>query len=533
MNTHAEKSPENNTSSAAANTSKQIGKPALQLADNRANAIAQKKMQENISKSSRVLQTKSKAPGNNPVAQLVRKEYKGINGLTHLVQMTAEGRLYTGDQWQENEREEVKSGDLLEVDMDTAVRSHRGIHQQSNWRADSRNDQPHLWVLALSLNHRPLGKDRYVRYEMLKDGYEPIPKKMHSIWVQGDYQQNPEAMEGLKARQDEHLQGWVNMIWLYDTGRGPHGFDPSLQKKTIQVDSHGFVEVYERSFIDEMRAWKESGKMPKWVDAWMRILEVLRAKKSYITMSDLMRMIILYYEGGVYMDVKIKVNPGHADFKNKPMLLINTANFYAHENWAIMANAGCTMIEEIMIQALHQFPSIEELQQYPENYQQGKGVEGKMHVELHERRGVWNVIEKYRNDHSYRTSLGLTNPRPVNSWAQAYDDRPADVIRKEKEEFRRQDIEKCRRELMIKEREKRTLTDQLAFSKNPSLWSRLGITEEMIKELPKAIENVTRQIEMLQMELDHLEHAPIDDDGNGGMSPEELEAQLALLDSLH
>jgi hypothetical protein len=348
--------------------------------------------------------------------------------------------------------------------------------------------------------------------------------------VQGDYQQNPEAMEGLKARQDEHLEGWVNIIWLYDTGRQSHGFAPQLQKKPVKIDTGGFVEVFERSFVDEMNTWKKSGNMPEWVNAWLPILQVLRHKKSFITMSDIMRMIILYYEGGVYMDVKIKVNPGHADFKSKPMLLINTANFYSAENWAIMANAGCRMIEEIMIQALHQFPGPGRLNEYPENYQREQGVEGKMHVELHERKGVWNIIEKYRTKHSYRIPLALTNPRPINSWANAYDDRHKDVIRKEQEQFRLESINECQRKLAQKERERSQLEEEFRYAKFENLWPSLRLTKEIVAALPGTIRNLSDGIDLLKAELHYLQNSGIDDEQSSDNT--NFEAQLAALNSL-
>lgn len=107
-----------------------------------------------------------KTEGN--VAQLVQIEPKGINGLTHLVEMTAGGHIYNED-WSENEREEVRYGDLLQVDLDNAWYSRRGINQETNWQRDKTGEQTHLWVEAKSLNASQLGADRYVRNEMLID----------------------------------------------------------------------------------------------------------------------------------------------------------------------------------------------------------------------------------------------------------------------------------------------------------------------------------------------------------------------------
>jgi hypothetical protein len=280
----------------------------------------------------------------------------------------------------------------------------------------------------MKLNHKTLKeKDLFVREEMLNDGLERIPKKMHSVWVQGDYRGNKEAETGMATRQGMRSEdGWVNMMWLYNSGIGLGGFDSEVQRERLEVDTGPFREVVEKSFVDEMRAWRHKRTMPEWVENWLPILEILYEKKSYITMSDIMRMIILYYEGGVYMDVKIKVDAERTAFQSSPMLLVNTVNFYDRENWAIMANAGCRMIEEIMKQTLAQFPDAEELGRYPENYALEQGREGRMHVDLHEDRGVWNIIERVGRMDPTET-LKLTNPRVVNSWTHPYDDRPARI----------------------------------------------------------------------------------------------------------
>ncbi|GAB2579783.1 hypothetical protein GCM10027066_22600 [Dyella jejuensis] len=374
------------------------------------------------------------------VVQLVRREHKGIGGLTHLVEMTGDGHIYHDTNWAENEREEVSAGDLLLVDMDDAWLSRRGMHQEANWERDRAGEQKHLWVKAIALNHKKLGANRYVREEMLIDGHEEIPKTMHSIWVQGNYADNPEAGKGLATRQGDNMPGWVNMIWLYRNESESGGFDPGLKSKPLDVRTEGFERLLERGFVEEMERWQRRGDRPGWVAHWLPILDVLYRKKSYIAMSDIMRMIILYYEGGLYMDMKIQVDAGRASFKERPMLLINTANFYDRENWAIMANAGCRMIEAIMLAASQKFPSVEELQTYPENYQGAAGQEGSTHVALHEDKGVWNAVEKYR-EHCYELGIKLTNPRAINSWFDAYDDRAGTTEPQEKDllaSFRRE-----------------------------------------------------------------------------------------------
>jgi hypothetical protein len=236
------------------------------------------------------------------------------------------------------------------------------------------------------------------------------------------------------------------------------------------------------------------------------------------------------------MDVKIKVNPGKSDFKTRPMLLVNTVNFYAHENWALMANAGCRMIEEIMIEALRRFPTIDQLREYPENYQREKGIEGKKHVELHERLGVWNVIERFgRNE--YSETMSLTNPRTLNSWADAYDDRDPEVIRQEEKRHLQNEIDKVNRQLTEKKRDLRALEERQQFAKNPGLWQILGITEKEVKELPVKIHTLGDEITRLGMKLDQLETAlnPVEEqvleEDNDVDGDDELMKRLALLNN--
>ncbi|MFT5779240.1 MAG: hypothetical protein ACI837_002197 [Crocinitomicaceae bacterium] len=453
------------------------------------------------------------------VLQLERQEHKSINGLTHLVSMTGTGHLYNGENWLDNQGKVVQSGDVLLVDMDAAWMSRRGINQQENWQADGELRGSYRWVRVIELNHKKLDEVFYVREEMLKGAYEEIPKKMHSVWVQGDPESNEEARDGIATRQGEDLEGWVNMIWLYKTG--VRDFDRGLQSMPMKISMGKFAPLMKKSFVGEMEKWHRSGTMPDWVNRWMPILDWLMAKKSFITMSDIMRMIILYYEGGVYTDVKIKVNPAKSAFKSNPMLLINTANFYNQENWAIMANAGSRMIEDIMVQALHQFPSMDELAEYPENYQEAPGREGKMHVQLHERFGVWNIIERYRH-HSYDIDLELVNPRPINSWADAYEDRPKDVIKQEQLGFLRNDLAKLQRELDKHTRNKEQLERSLSIVPNKSYWKQFGLTQEIADALPDSIKSAQREIDFLTLRMD-LKQSEIDDLLNPPVEDEHVE----------
>lgn len=495
----------------------EMGNKALKLSPSPKSSIINQETQE----PERPLQQVSQLA---VIVQLVRIEPKGINGLTHLVKMTDKGHIYTAENWLKNERDEVKAGDRLLVDMDDAWYSHRGINQETNWERDGDGDQAHLWVRVVELNHRPVEGDLYVREEMLSEGWpgwKTAPKKMHSIWVQGDFSSNKEAMEGLQSRRGKDTEGWVDMIWLYNTGVELGDYKP----QKVDINSAKIAPLLRRSFVHEMKLWERSGDMPTWVKRWLPILDILYEKKSYITMSDLMRMIILYYEGGLYLDVKIKVNTDKALFKERPMVEVDTANFYASENWAIMAHAGSQMLEEMMIQAYHQFPKEVQLADYPPNYQEaprqdGKRREGKMHVELHERRGVWNVIDRAGRP-QFPTSLGLTNPRPLNSWSEAYEDRPPEVVKQEQIDFLNSDIDKLNRELTRRIREKEQLEEKLKASPNKSFWELLELTQKIVDELPEKIEAEQREInsiklkiEFKQMEIEHLQgdYDEVDDD---------------------
>ena len=518
-----------------------VSNPNVRFADYRPEALAQRKLQQvaNTSAQARhAVQLQELANGypigypmqiknyakhatNTPVqlqpksAQIVQRariEPKGINGLTHLVEMTEAGHIYTGEDWLANERDEVKTGDQLLVDMDDAWYSHRGIDQESNWQQDGDEKQSRLWVAVLELNHAPVGKNLYVREEILSKGWSEwtqAPKKMHSIWVQGDIRENKEAMDGIESRRGKDTEGWVDMVWLYNTGVKLDEYKPV----PMVIDSAKIAPVMTRSFFHEMANWRESKNMPEWVKNWLPILDILYEKKSFITMSDLMRMIILYCEGGVYLDVKIKVQNDKALFKECPMVKVNTANFYERENWAIMADAGCQMIQDMMVQAYKQFPKATALEEYPTNYSEearsdGKKREGKMHVDLHERLGVWNVIDRAERP-GFSTSLVLHNPRPLNSWVEAYEDRPIGVIRAEQQRQREDDLGKLDRELTNKRREKEKAEKLLGLRDTPQVWAWFELTQEMMKGFPETIEKLALKIDLLEMNLKSLQTKPL------------------------
>jgi hypothetical protein len=425
------------------------------------------------------------------IVQLKTIETKGINGLTHLVEMTKDKHIYNSKAWLENEHEEVHQGDTLKVNLDNGWYSRRGINQEINWERDASGAGEHLWLEAVELNTVQL-ENRYVRAEMLMDIQEQIPKKIHSIWVQGDYRVNPEAHAGIRTRQGNQLRDWVNIMWLYNTGAEAGGFNESLQSQRMDLNTEPFALVLEeRSFVREMEKWKSR---PEWVSKWLPILEILWAKKSYITMSDIMRMIILYYEGGMYLDVKIEISAENATFKERPMVFIDRAHFYSSENWAIMANSGCRMIEDIMEQAYNQFPSPEELLQYPVNYQpRGQGKEGKTHVSLHEDKGVWNVIERLRANESQKyplATLDLKNPRPKNSWTDAYDDRPENIIQIEKLKEREESLANIQGKInRLKETKRLDEEEQSLIDKGLGGFLKMS-KDEIRKKIAKLEENI-------------------------------------------
>lgn len=252
---------------------------------------------------------------------------------------------------------------------------------------------------------------------------EPEPTELtgryiHGIWVEGDYSQNEELTEAIKTRKGSKAATWSNLIWVYQSAKK---IEPGLDGIVCRpIELHGF-EMQEVDFRATMEAWEDR---PEWVSRFLPLLEILLSKKSYITMSDIMRMIILYYKGGLYQDVKIHLQTPEAKFFDQPLVNADKLQLVSggsnKENWAMVAEAGCQMIEQIMEATLEQFPSAEELERLPENYSQG-GKYSSAHSTLHENLGPWNRTErlggKTESIEDVNPSLKLKNPRPVNSWA--------------------------------------------------------------------------------------------------------------------
>lgn len=251
-------------------------------------------------------------------------------------------------------------------------------------------------------------------------------KRIHSIWVEGEYATNEEFRHGIATRKGTKAAGWQNLIWVYKNAReNDAGFEvvDRLKFRAVSIDDFGLKEV---DFSATMALWEDR---PDWVGKFMPILDILLAKKSYVAMSDIMRMIILFYSGGLYQDVKIELASPQAQFFDTPK--VNTDKLQLvdggpnTENWAMVAQAGCGMIDKIMKATLAQFPKPEKLEQMPENYSID-GKIGQSHVDLHEDMGPWNQIGKHlgQADRIERVndSLKLDNPRPLNSWADPVND---------------------------------------------------------------------------------------------------------------
>jgi len=241
---------------------------------------------------------------------------------------------------------------------------------------------------------------------------------IHGIWAEGDYSENEELAQAIETRKGSKAATWSNLIWVY---RSAKEVTPGLGGLVCApIKLHGF-DLREVDFSATIEAWDDR---PEWVSRFLPLLEVLLSKKSYVTMSDIMRMIILYYKGGLYQDVKIHLQTPNAEFFDQPLVNVGKLQLVSGgsnmENWAMVAEAGCALIQEIMEATLEQFPSAEELERLPVNYSQG-GKYSSAHKELHENLGPWNRIEKSlgKTDsmEEVNPSLGLKNPRPVNSWA--------------------------------------------------------------------------------------------------------------------
>jgi Glycosyltransferase sugar-binding region containing DXD motif len=240
-------------------------------------------------------------------------------------------------------------------------------------------------------------------------------RMVHSIRVQGDPTEDGEFLTALKTRECFTGNGWTQMIWIYQADIHEYFPGTAVIGRQVNIDSVPLVEVNFKATIEQ---WDD---MPRWVQDFIPILEVLFEKKSYVAMSDIMRLIILYFEGGLYLDTKILLTSQECPFLEEPKtfqhkLLIRKPR----ENWAMIAHAGCEQIEEIMVDTLGQFPNLDQLQNLPVNYADD-GMYSGAHSKLHENRGPWNQVErkygKLGDINAANPTLELTNPRGENSWS--------------------------------------------------------------------------------------------------------------------
>lgn len=243
---------------------------------------------------------------------------------------------------------------------------------------------------------------------------------IHRIWVEGEYSSNDEFLKGIYSQPK--VEGWTNLIWVYHNRLGPLRLEEIggqlLAFEGPQQCLHH--ELLQINFRKTMEAW---GEKPDWVVQYLTRLDVMLEKKAYVAMGDIMRMIILWFMGGVYVDVKILFSDARA-FLEKPQVIqhrLMCVNSGRIENWAMMSHRGCAMVKEIMEKTLERMPSPEKLSQMPVNWSHPSGKYSQAHVELHEDKGVWPVLqskysEKVMVFESVEPTLKLENPRPLNSW---------------------------------------------------------------------------------------------------------------------
>ena len=259
------------------------------------------------------------------------------------------------------------------------------------------------------------------------DGKLPSNEQfIHSVSVQGmDYVESDSEFEAaMKTRPNDSK--WTNLIWAYEEG------DVLDEKKKSEVNQLGAEVDVELpndftvvNFKKTMEEWEEK---PEWVEKLIPILDIMKSKKAWIAMSDIMRMIVLYYTGGLYLDLKIQLDTETVFFDSSPQVKMNQLLLAkGNENWALIARSGCELISEIMEETTSRLEKVEEeIGNMPINYSKedltGKAVYSQEHVNLHENYGAWNSIDKRRSDQS-NDNVGaipdktVENPRSVNSWA--------------------------------------------------------------------------------------------------------------------
>lgn len=242
-----------------------------------------------------------------------------------------------------------------------------------------------------------------------------VPKEIHSIWIQGeDYKSNGDFEKVFELRKAVQSKNWENVMWLYNV-HDELKFELSGKLYQRKVILNSELAIYEVSFKKTMAEWKGDTR-PTWVDSFMVILEILERKKAYVAMSDIIRMIILYYRGGLYADLKIEFGDFDNLFTKEDTLGLAPGK----ENWALLADRGCIMISDIMNRSLKRIEDNIDVEKLPIR-EEAKGYP-REHAEFHEAYGPFEAIRYFSN--LYKTydinemneKIKLTNPKIVNSW---------------------------------------------------------------------------------------------------------------------
>ncbi|QMV14624.1 OTU domain-containing protein [Vibrio spartinae] len=247
---------------------------------------------------------------------------------------------------------------------------------------------------------------------------------IHYIWVQGNYNLNSEFKNAINCRADpqtDHIADWTNCVWVFESNNISLVDCNGLKCSNQNAWERNFLEV---DFVETMMAWTER---PKWVDFFIDNMRIILDKKGFVAIGDIMRMIILYFRGGLYLDAKIIIDDERNDFFQHPKTTSDQLLCYQtsgrKENWSLLAAQGCPMIHEMMQECMQKYPHERVLRRLPVNYESGKYFTS--HVDLHENFGPWRVISngRYRTDiMQAHNTLRLTNPRPQNSWENSTQD---------------------------------------------------------------------------------------------------------------
>lgn len=242
---------------------------------------------------------------------------------------------------------------------------------------------------------------------------------VHRIWVEGDVSARRDFSVGLLSQPN--VPGWTNLLWVYRS-MGPirvydiDGF-PLVVRRRLYGFGHRVLEV---DFRESVRRWDAR---PDWLTALVQYLDAMLPKKGYIAMGDIMRMVVLWIVGGVYVDVKIQFLGGAAKFFLRPRVsrdrLMCVSSGHGLENWAMISHRRCAMIATALQLTLDtRLPPLSVIAKMPVNWMYG--AYSKAHKELHENKGVWPVLQAklaHRIELFDHSLLTLRNPRPLNSWA--------------------------------------------------------------------------------------------------------------------